>query len=93
MVITAYPTGYAGYHRSVIRNTQQMTKVYGKIESLKKIRETLHQAGIDQFKSIADINEFNRDCNSELNTPKGDKIIFDYSNFCHGQYFSQIYAD
>lgn len=35
-----------------------MTQVYGQIESLKKIRETLDQKGISRFNSIGDLNKF-----------------------------------
>ena len=42
-----------------------MTRVYGKIESLKRIRDTLHGKGITRFKSITDINEFNRSYDAE----------------------------
>ena len=41
-----------------------MTIVYGQIESLTRIKETLNQKGINRFNSIDDINEFKR--NSDL---------------------------
>ena len=37
-----------------------MTIVYGQIESLKRIKNTLNQKGISRFSSIGDINEFRK---------------------------------
>jgi hypothetical protein len=37
-----------------------MTIVYGQIESLKRIKKTLHQKGITRFNSIGEINDFKR---------------------------------
>ena len=35
-----------------------MVTVYGQIESLTRIKETLYQKGIDRFNSIGDIKKF-----------------------------------
>src|SRR5690606_40028778 len=42
-----------------------MAVVYGQIESLKRIRETLNQKGITKFNSIGDINRFLKNYDNE----------------------------
>ncbi len=44
-----------------------MTIVEGQIESLKKLKKVLNQCGITRFNSIADINDFIKNYNSEKN--------------------------
>jgi len=55
------------------RTFQLWLKLKDKIESLKKIKEILKQSGIARFHSIADINNFIKNYNSERN--KIPKII------------------
>jgi hypothetical protein len=43
-----------------------MIKIYGKIESLKKIRTTLKDNGLTEFNSIGEINTFLRNYDSEV---------------------------
>ena len=42
-----------------------MTKAYGQIESLKRIRETLDQKGISRFKTIGELNSFIKNYENE----------------------------
>ena len=52
-----------------------MTIVVGKIEPLKKLKETLNDNGITRFSSIGEINEFLKNYESEKNEiPKATKI-------------------
>ena len=47
-----------------------MTKVYGTVDSLKRIRETLDAKGISEFNSIGDIRTFKSTFESNLNSAK-----------------------
>lgn len=47
-----------------------MAKIYGQIESLRRVRETLDRHGIERFGSIADINDFVKNYDNEINTIK-----------------------
>lgn len=76
--------------------TNPMTLIHGQVESLKKVKSTLKQKGVNRFKSIRDINQFLegfdnelRDVNSkveagfrkELEELKQQKTVFeDYYN-------------
>lgn len=47
-----------------------MAKIYGQIESLRRVRETLDRHGIERFSSIAEINDFVRHYDSEVSEVK-----------------------
>jgi len=42
-----------------------MTVIYGQIESLKRIKQTLESKGINRFKSVKEINDFNSNFDTE----------------------------
>jgi len=43
-----------------------MTLIHGQVESLKKVKSTLKQKGVNRFKSIRDINQFLEEYDNEL---------------------------
>jgi hypothetical protein len=50
---------------SIQSSINEMTEVYGQIESLKSIRKTLDQNGINRFNSIGDLNRFLKNYENE----------------------------
>jgi hypothetical protein len=61
-----------------------MTHIHGQIESLKRIRATLDQEGINRFNAVADINNFlnnyEHEFDLELEVPQTKRFQFLFSN-------------
>jgi hypothetical protein len=56
-----------------------MTIIFGKIEPIKRLKETLHSRGIYQFSSIRDVNSFIKQYDSiKQSIPETTKNSFDY---------------